>query len=249
MRLVALLSILALAANAGCMDRLRGDDDSVAPAATGDAAAPPPDEPVDEEASRPASAPPASSSNGSKPAPGSANASASATTPPPPPPPPVAPRVETLSWAGSITGVGAGAKSSPAGPVCCFGANAAEENVGGSFDVPTALKGIVVELVWNDSTLDLDLELDAPDHAMPFPPTGPQMHTGHWWYADGGTPGAPDRHATIAITDAEPLALTGAWEWYVIAKGPANEVAFTVYATLFYDQAPPDGFSAVPATE
>lgn len=169
---------------------------------------------------------------------------------PQPAPAPVAPRVDVLSWNGSITGAALSSAGQPVpapyaqSPI----ASAKAENVDGSFDVAAGLQGIVVELTWIDPQFDLDLRLDAPDAADAVPPSadGPSVATrnGHYWTSAGGEPGQPNARETILVTDPEALALAGAWSWFATPKGPANDVAFTVYVSLFYDAAPGDGYTA-----
>lgn len=238
------LALSALLLLAGCVSK----DEPVATAAAEE----PPAEDAPVEAPPPPPTPPSSSE--SRPAPsGPPSSNASSSPPPPPaaPPAPAPPRVETLTWEGNLSGVGFGSAQSLPAHLCCFGVVPAGENTAGAFDVGGTLQGIVVELVWEDAAFDLDLELNAPDAQTHVPPavkgTTPALRSGHWWFADAGTPGAPDGHAALRIVDAAPLALSGTWTWSVLPKGPAHGVAFTVLVTLFYDAPPAEGFTAVGA--
>lgn len=238
--LATLLTLLLL--SAGCI----GGKDQL----------PPGDAPLEEtgaiEPASSGSAPaPSSSSNASAPsstsasAPPPSNASAAAPSPPAAP----APRIDVSRWDGSITAAGVFANTPAGVGVCCPQAQAAGENVEGTIDVAAGVKAIVIELSWTDTTFDLDLVLDAPDAKDNVPPDPnapePASRTGHWWIASDGGPGAPDGHATLTITEAEALALTGTWTWRISPKGPANEVAFTVAASIFHDTLPADGYSAI----
>ncbi|HET6405083.1 MAG TPA: hypothetical protein VFH78_10585, partial [Candidatus Thermoplasmatota archaeon] len=158
------------------------------------------------------------------------------------PAPAPAPRVEVLSWAGSITGAGASA-STPAGALCCAQVAPAGENADVAFAVVEGLKGIVVELVWTHEQFDLDLIVAAADYD-PMTPAPPQPYTGHRWVAAGGAPGQPEGRATVLVTEAEALAILGDWTLHVNAKGPAHEVPFTLFVSLFYDQAPAADYTA-----
>ena len=127
---------------------------------------------------------------------------------------------------------------------------ASGDNVGGNFDVPTGLTGIIVELVWMDPQFDLDMRVDATDAADAVPPTANgttvETQTGHSWVSAGGEPGQPNHAERIEITDADALALAGSWAWTVSPKGPANAVAFTIYVSMFRDMAPGADYTAVP---
>ncbi|HUR70318.1 MAG TPA: hypothetical protein VM370_13820 [Candidatus Thermoplasmatota archaeon] len=241
--LVPILLIALLAA--GCLGAkeaapptpaVEGDPVTTASAPDDGSAAPPP--------STQGAKPSSSNATSGAPASGPANASAppaGAAAAPPPANAPPPPRVAVSSWNGSLTALGGG----PGTPA----AQAVADNAKQTFDVAAGLQGIVVELVWSDEHFDLDLGLSAPDASAPLPPDPsalPETSSGHTWSAAGGTPGAPDRHATILITDADALGLVGTWTWDVYAKGPV-QASFVVYLSLFYDSAPPGDYSAVAA--
>lgn len=234
MRLSNVLVVLALASAlvlAGC---IKGDPVTEA-AAEEDTAEPTPPAAGSPTPTTPPSSPPPSSPPPASPSPPPADGQ-----PPPLPPPP--PRVEVFAWNGSITGAGAAASTPAGASVCCVSVAPVNENTDQSFDVATALRGIVVEIVWTDEAFDLDLLVTAPDYdATPAPP---QPYTGRRWEALGGAPGQPEGHSTIAITDADALALLGTWKALVSAKGPANAATFTLYVSLFYDEAPASDYSA-----
>lgn len=238
MRLSSVLPVLALAsalALAGCVK-----DEPVTEAATDEDAAEPTPPPTPSPAP---TTPPPSSPPPSSPPPASSS-------PPPadeqaPPHPPPTPRVEVFAWNGSITGAGAGASTPAGASVCCVSVAPVNENADQTFDVDVALQGIVVEVVWTDAAFDLDLLVTAPDYDVA--PAPPEPYTGHRWEALGGAPGQPEGHTTIAITEAEALALLGTWNMHVSAKGPANAASFALYVSLFYDEAPASDYTAVPS--
>ena len=236
MRLTKLAPVLALSLAlvfAGCIK-----DDPV-DAAT-EEGVPPAEEtaPVDPTPATPATAPPPASSQ-----PPASSSPPPPPEPPAPPPPPPAPRITVYAWNGSLTAAGIGAAAPTGHEVCCAQAAPANENADVEFDVESGLKGIVVELVWTDPQFDLDLIVTASDYDVaPTPPDS--AYTGHRWYAGEGTPAQPEGHAAIAITDADALAVTGAWMAHASAKGPANAVAFTLLVSLFYDEAPASGYTA-----
>ena len=234
MRALALLASLTLILAAGCIKEDPVDSATIeeAPPAA-DEPAPATPTPTSPSSAPPASNPPSSSS----------------TTQPPPPeespapaPAPAPPRVEVEAWNGSLTGVGAAATT--AGPeICCASVAPVNSNADVAFDVPAGLKGIVVELVWSDAQFDLDLLVTASDYAAT--PAPPEPYTGHRWLAADGAPAQPVGRATIVITDADSLAITGTWGAHASAKGPANEVAFTMLVSLFYDEPPATDYTAV----
>lgn len=232
MRALAILASLTLVLAAGCIKEDPID------AATSEEETPPPVDPtvVAPTPPTPSSPPPAST-----PPPASSQPPPPAAEEPPAAAPP-APRVEVEAWNGSLTAVGAGATAPTGTEVCCAQVAPANSNADVEFDVPSGLKGIVVEIVWADAQFDLDLIVTASDYdAVPAPP---EPYTGHRWFAGGGAPGQPEGHSTIVITDADALALTGTWSAHASAKGPANAAAFTLFVSLFYDEAPATDYTA-----
>lgn len=159
------------------------------------------------------------------------------------PPPPA--RVVAAFTNGTLTSVGAG--SGEPVSVCCPSARASGENVDGVFTPDVALAGVVVELVWIDGTYDLDLWLYGPDHEQLLVPeangTSISGSRGHMWYAADGQVGAPDGHVAIVVVEPEALALAGEWGWGVTSK-TAPGVPFLVVVSLFYGEAPPEGYRA-----
>ena len=154
------------------------------------------------------------------------------------------PTVEVQTFEGSITG----ASPTVADTFCCLWANLDGQNVQGAFSVPAGAKGLVVELVWDDATSDLDLRLDAPDYQqLTVPEAGvpPTFYHGHTWLVTAGRTGEPDRHVVIAVTDPEMLALAGEWKWTVGTK-LANGVPFRLHVSVFHGEPPAEGYSAVP---
>lgn len=235
-RLAVLVVLAASLGLAGCVKEgalsdASTEEESVepapSPATPAPVSAPPP--------ARPTSPPPSSTPPATTPTP------AAPTEPAPAAP---APRITVLAWNGTLTGAGVSA-STPGGEICCASATPANENADVEFDVPAGLKGIVVELAWTDTQFDLDLLAAAPDYDPT--PAPPAPYTGHRWLAAGGAPGQPEGRATIAIVDEAALALTGGWGVHASPKGPANAVAFALYVSLFHDEAPASGYTAVPS--
>lgn len=238
MRILAVLLCIATLST-GCLgiggkDQLPPPDDDVMPAASAEA--------EQESGETPPTPTPAPSSEPAKPSP-AASTSTSA-SPPASPAPPAPPRIDVLAWNGTITGAGA---SPPAGPACCVWRNAQSENTDASFDVPAGIKGLVVELAWTDAAIDLDLQVLGGDYVETIPPdpaaAEPSTHTGHAWSMTEGTPGAPDGHARLVLTDAEAL-VTGTWAWRVGAKGGASAIPFSVHVSLFHDTTPAEDYTA-----
>lgn len=199
---------------------------------------------VDDDAPAPATPPTAApSANNSRPAnpspapAASANQTGTAAAAPEPAP---APRVDVLWWNGSTTSAGLGALEAQGN--CCLVATAPDEGWT-RFNVPEGAKGVVVELIWTDARVDLDLRVSAADYAPGDPQSG-SLTTGHAWSAAGGAPGQPDGHATIVVTDAEALAASGEWGWQVFGKGAAPQAAFQIVSSVFLDEAPADDYQA-----
>lgn len=233
----ALALLLLLASAAGCVK-----DEPVATGAIED------EDPAEAPAPAPADpAPPAPSPQPAAPPPAPPAPSPAPAAQQPPQPPPPEPRVVVLAWSGNVTGVGGSVTAAPppAPAVCCAQVAPAGENVDESFAVESP-KGIVVELVWSDAQFDLDLVLEAADFD-PAAPSPTQPYGGHRWIAGEGAPGQPDGHARIVLAEPEALAIAGDWTWRVNAKGPANAVAFSVYVSLFLDEAPPADHAAAPS--
>ena len=76
-------------------------------------------------------------------------------------------------------------------PLCCPNYAVDGPNADVSFAVPAGLDAILVELVWTDAQLDLDLLAFAPDYGPSEEPPG--LPAGHHWLASSGSPGRPSR--------------------------------------------------------
>lgn len=207
----------------------------------------------DDVAQSPASsdAAPAASSGSGQAASGNSSTNDSEVAPPAPPVMPDAtaelPRVDVLAWEGTLSGVGV---SPPAGPLCCVWHAVEGEHTDATFDIGPALSGIVIELSWEDTVADLDLQVRASDYVETLPPApeaDPKTHTGHMWSATGGVPGQPDGHVVLTLTDADALALTGTWSWQVGTK-VGQAVPFTVTVSLFRGAAPASDYTASPSS-
>lgn len=153
-----------------------------------------------------------------------------------------APKVTVQTWEGSATGGGLGSAQPAPG---LFVGTVQGEGTSGTFAISPGTVGLVLELVWTDEAMDLDLALRGPDSGMapPSDPTAPSFDAGHVYASDGGAPGQPDGHAFIVVTDPEALALEGEWTWEVASKGSV-EAPFTVYLSLFEGAPPAEGYSA-----
>lgn len=195
----------------------------------------------DREPASTSSAPPSSATNASV-APPPENESAIA---------PVVSTIVAASWNGTITAAGMWTWGEAPLHACCPVAEAEGENTAVSFDVPAGLSGMVVELSWTQgqTPADLDLVLDAPDAKEATPPTVNgtfvETRTGHWWIDGKGSPAETTATGRIVVTDAEALALTGAWTWRIVPKGAANAVPFEVAVSLFTGAPPEESYSAL----
>lgn len=91
---------------------------------------------------------------------------------------------------------------------------------------------ILVELIWSDDTMDLDLALKEPDTADDLT----------WQHQKNeGSAGAPDNPHSIQIDGPK----KGTWEATAFPNGPAAQTEFTIYASVFTGPIP-DGYSAIP---
>ena len=127
------------------------------------------------------------------------------------------------------------------------------------FEVGRNATAIVAELAWADGASDLDLLLVAPHYCNgpveSFPVciakafVGDPAGTGVW-RSDGGLPGQGDSPAGIQVASAEWQAFDCAdhtsctWGASVSAKATAG-AAFHLYATVFYGEEPPQGYTAI----
>lgn len=221
------------------------DDDPPAQTATSDDVAPASTRDGDAPAATTEPSPGTNATTTSAPATGanasSASTGATTTASPANDPAPPEPRVDVLRWNATTTSAGLGAVEPQPGLCCAFVAAPGEGFT--EFAVPEGVKGIVVELTWADTTIDLDLRVHASDYG-PGDPEGGSLTTGHAWGNSEGAPGTPDGHVTIAITDEEALALAGTWTWEAVAKGAAQATPFEVAVSLFLDEAPPADYAA-----
>ncbi len=139
------------------------------------------------------------------------------------------------------------------------------------FNATPDAMAILVEVAWNDTFQDLDAELkfkeDIPCHTG-FPsaactvldPTGhPQALVNNWLGQDvgqfknrDGLPGAPDSPSRILV-ERDTLRILGAYceencTWFpsLENKGPFVDLEFHLFVSVFYGQAPPPGYTAIP---
>lgn len=119
------------------------------------------------------------------------------------------------------------------------------DNYADSFEPGGNVTAILLELRWNDASIDLDLALRAPD-AFGYgvrngaPQTAPSGH--RYEACDAG----PEPLERILVDDPEALALDGEWSWNLAQKDRTLDADFTLAITVFQGIAPPEGFTALP---
>lgn len=111
-----------------------------------------------------------------------------------------------------------------------------------NFTLEENATAIVAEAAWNTSD-SLRLSLHIPrKHCQSTNATGGAQVVHD---CDDPPPYEGESPARIDVTDPQQLRYTGEWEADMRAQQSEEEVPFTLYISIFYDQRPPNDYSAL----
>jgi hypothetical protein len=146
------------------------------------------------------------------------------------------------------------------GPDTRFGFGASAANV----FLPPDTTAVILELVWQDSLVDLDVEFIAPRGTeQTFFPLSEQGGPNGYYANREGRIGAPDSASRLHVPKSyiEPFQKQGCasngtsqsgdcnvWDVAYRTKEGGRDIAWTLYATVFMGMIPPQNFTAIPTS-